>query len=455
MADNATIAAIATAHGVAAIAVVRISGDRTREILQNVFLPRNGTVADMRPNVLTRGVALSDGAAVDDCAAIVFNAPHSYTGEDAAEIHCHGSPIVAAEILQSVLHAGARMATAGEFTRRAFLNGKLDLAQAEAVAELIDAETVTAAKNAASQLLGAVSRHVSAAYDRLLDPLAHFHAAVDYTDEDIDAFDSAKYAELLSNTARELDALAATHERGRVMKNGVPCAIIGRPNAGKSSLLNAIVGYDRAIVTAEPGTTRDTIEERVAVAGTLLRLTDTAGLRDAVGEAERLGVRRSEIAARGASVVIAVFDGSEPFSPDDLRVTDAIPDRAHRIAAVNKSDLPQRFDASQLIGFDAIVHVSAVTGDGVTALTDAIAAAVPSAPDAAVGEIITSARQYDAITRAATSVRACADALRGGVTPDAALSELETALGALGEVLGRRVRDDTVDRVFANFCVGK
>jgi tRNA modification GTPase len=435
---------------------VRVSGAETSAILGKIFTPRG----KISPRRLTLGVVRgSDGATLDECAVIYSPSPRSYTGEDTAELHCHGSPVALSAVLRAVLQSGARMAQPGEFTRRAFLNGKMDLAQAEAVADLIDAETESAAKNAASQLGGALSRRAVAAYDGVVDILAHFYAAVDYADEDIEEFSANHYAETLDSIAADIKSLTATYERGRVMKNGIPCAIVGRANAGKSSLYNAILGYDRAIVTPEAGTTRDTIEDRVVIGGALLRLLDTAGLRDerdsGFSAAERMGIERSMIAARDADVVIAVFDGSERLNSEDSRVLDAISDEKYVVAAVNKSDLPQELDLSALQSrFARVVCVSALTGDGVEALCDAVAKFLGDI-DAKPGEIVTSERQFDALTRAERALSECAVALRGGVTPDAALSLMESAVGALGETLGRSLRGDTVERVFARFCVGK
>ncbi|MCF0120380.1 MAG: 50S ribosome-binding GTPase, partial [Oscillospiraceae bacterium] len=271
MAD--TIAAVSTGFGVTAIGIVRMSGDDAIEIAERVFIPHSGRrLGDYPDRRLVLGTLLDEnGDRLDECLCTVSRAPSSYTGENTAELQCHGSPVVLSEALRALFKNGARQALAGEFTKRAFLNGMMDLTQAEAVIDIIDAETAEVAKNAAGQLAGAVGRKTDAIYDELLNMTAHFQAVIDYPDEDIDDFELSGYLDTFSRAEAELRALLDSFERGRIMKNGVPAAIIGRPNAGKSSLLNALLGYDRAIVTAKAGTTRDTIEERIRIGGTLIR----------------------------------------------------------------------------------------------------------------------------------------------------------------------------------------
>ena len=356
--------------------------------------------------------------------------------------------------LEALFAAGARQAGPGEFTKRAFLNGMLDLTEAEAVIDIIEAATAEAAVNAAGQLGGALSRRAEQVYSDVVDIISHFDAVLDYPDEDIEPFELANYASRLDAGAAELRELLASFERGRVMREGVRAAIVGRPNAGKSSLLNAILGYDRAIVTAQPGTTRDTIEEKALLGGVLLRLTDTAGLREAADEAEREGVRRAFAAAEGAELAIAVFDGSQPLSDADGETLAAARAAKRAVCVINKCDLPQVLDAAELTGFDAVVSLSARTGEGLDALAAAVAELFP-APAAPTGEILTNARQAEAVGRALSALDAARDALAAGLTPDAVLTEAEDALAALAELTGRSVRDDVTERIFSRFCVGK
>lgn len=451
-----TIAAIATGEVVSAIGIVRVSGPGAVAAAEAVFRPADGRpMSEHRDRQLVYGRLVdAAGRVLDICLCTISRAPHSYTGEDTAELQCHGSPVVLRAALEALFAAGARQAGPGEFTKRAFLNGMLDLTEAEAVIDIIEAATAEAAVNAAGQLGGALSRRAERVYSDVVDIISHFDAVLDYPDEDIEPFELSNYASRLDAGASELRELLASFERGRVMREGVRAAIVGRPNAGKSSLLNAILGYDRAIVTAQPGTTRDTIEEKALLGGVLLRLTDTAGLREAADEAEREGVRRAFAAADGAELAIAVFDGSEPLSDADAETLAAARAAKRAIGVVNKADLPRALDAAELTGFDAVVSLSARTGEGLEALASAVAELFP-APAAPAGEILTNARQAEAVGRALAALDAARDALASGLTPDAVLTEAEDALSALAELTGRSVRDDVTDRIFSRFCVGK
>lgn len=294
-----TIAAVATGNVLSAIGILRLSGDGTLAVINRVFRPANGRPMSEAPDrkLVYGAFCDTDGQMLDLCLCTVSRAPHSYTGEDTAELQCHGSPAVLRAGLQALFAAGARQALAGEFTKRAFLNGRMDLTQAEAVIDLIHAETALDAKNAAGQLGGAVLRHAQGVYDTLQDIASHYHAVIDYPDEDIPDFQLSAYESALTGCIDRLQRLLDTFSRANVLHGGVPAVILGRPNAGKSSLLNALLGYERAIVTDVPGTTRDTIDARVTLGGVLLRLTDTAGLRDTSDPVEAIGVHRG--AGRG------------------------------------------------------------------------------------------------------------------------------------------------------------
>ena len=306
-----TIAAIATPQLPSAIGILRLSGPDTRRILDVVFSPAHGgPVSGQAPRRMVLG-DLHDrqGRIIDSALAVLFPGPHSYTGEDCAEIHCHGSPVVLNEGLDALFAQGARQAKGGEFTQRAFLNGRMDLIQAEAVADLIDAESPAAARNAVGQLEGRLSRGVEEIYDGLMEVVSRFYAVVDYPDEDIDPLTQGQLSQTLARSETALETLLATFRRGQLLRQGVPAVILGKPNAGKSSLLNALLGYDRAIVTDVAGTTRDTVEEKVQVGHVLLRLCDTAGLRDTGDTVEQLGVQRTRDAARQAALALLVLDG--------------------------------------------------------------------------------------------------------------------------------------------------
>ena len=454
-----TIAAISTPPIPAAIGILRLSGPRAAQIAAVCFKPlgRKGLL-EHRPHELVYGDLLdTEGAVIDRVLCTFSLAPHSYTGEDTAEIHCHGAPMVLQLGLEALFAAGARQAQRGEFTRRAFLNGKLDLAQAEAVGDLLEADSRQAARNAAGQLNGALSRRIGAVYSALLDVMAHFHAVLDYPDEDIDPFTARQLGESLAAQRTALEQLAASWHRGQLVKNGVPCAIVGRPNAGKSSLLNALVGYERAIVTNIPGTTRDTVEERAELGGVTLRLIDTAGLRRSDDPIEQLGVERSRKAMEEAELILLVADGAAEWTREDSELARAVADTGKPwILVWSKADLEKRAVAADMSGADAppAEEVSAKTGQGLDRLAAAVGALFPRGQEE-YGQLLTNARQAEAAGRALAAVIRAQEALESGVTPDAMLTDVEDALSALGELTGQSVREDITDRIFARFCGGK
>lgn len=452
-----TIAAAATPMIPSAIGILRISGEKAREIACAVFRPAAGGSLSAQPaRKLVYGTLLDkNGDPIDQVLATWSPGPNSYTGEDTAEIQCHGSPAVLAMGLEALFAHGARQALAGEFTRRAFLNGRMDLAQSEAVIDLIDAQSAEGARNAYGQLEGALSRRVETIYDGLTDLMAHFHAVLDYPDEDIDPFTENTLREGLNAALERLDALLATYDRGSLLAEGVPCAIVGRPNVGKSSLLNALLGYDRAIVTDIPGTTRDTLEERVRLGGVLLRLVDTAGLRQAEDPVEKLGVDRSRSALERARLALLVLDGGQELTGEDEQAMEAAEGAPNVICVVNKSDLGCVINVPVLESrFDRVCVVSAVSGQGMDGLQRAISDCFPTGGDE-LGSLLTNARQAEAAGRARESVAQALDGLNCAVTPDAMLTDVEQAMSALGELTGRSVREDITARIFSRFCVGK
>jgi len=455
--EGELIAAVATGAARCAIGVIRLSGSGAARCAGAVFRASDGrALAEHPPRTLVYG-ALSDrdGREIDRVLATWSPAPHSYTGEETAELQCHGSPAVLQLALDSLFAHGARQAGRGEFTRRAFLNGKLDLAQAEAVMDLIDAETPGAVRQAAGQLSGALSRRVEKVYAALVDVMAHFHAVLDYPDEDIDPFTAHTIREALEGADGALEALLATYRRGSMLTRGVPCAIVGPPNAGKSTLLNALVGYERAIVTDIPGTTRDTVEERCVLGDVLLRLIDTAGLRETRDTVERIGVARSRAAMAEAGLILVVLDRSRPVAVEDLALVEEAMALAPTILVWNKADLPPAGTPAVRGELLPVVELSARTGAGLERLGEQVARSLPAPAGGTEGELLTNARQAEAAGRALEALRRAAAALAAGVTPDAVLTDVEEALSALGELTGRTVREDVTARIFQRFCVGK
>lgn len=451
-----TIAAVATgAPG--AIGILRLSGPQSIEACAALFRPIDGRPLEAHgPRTMIYGDLFdARGARIDRAVCTFSRGPASYTGEDTAELQCHGSPMVLRLGLEALFAQGVRQAGPGEFTQRAFLNGRMDLAQAEAVVDLIDAQSREAVCQSAGQLAGALSRRVDEIYGGLVDLMAHFHAVLDYPDEDIDPFRQEQMAGSLDGAAEQLRQLLATHRRGQSLVGGLPCAIVGRPNAGKSSLLNALLGYDRAIVTDVPGTTRDTVEERVRLGGVLLRLIDTAGLRQSEDPVEQLGIARSRAAMEQAELILYLCDRSVPFSPEDVRGLEQAMACAPTVLVWNKCDLPGAEKPAALPQGLAQVAISARQGMGLEELEQAVAVHVPASGEGELGALLTNARQAEAAKRALQAVELARKGLEAGYTPDAVLVDVEAALAALGELTGRSVRQDITSRIFERFCVGK
>lgn len=437
-----TIAACSTAPVRSAIGVLRLSGPDALKITRSVFHKKS-----LIPRHMTFGSFYAGSTRIDEGLAVYMPGPNSYTGEDTVELYCHGSPGVLETLLDALYQAGARPAEPGEYTRRAYENGRLDLVQAEAVIDLIDSETRAAAKNAAAQLSGALGKKIFPVRDALVELAAHFSAVIDYPDDDVPEFFQSDALNTLETAAGTLDKLVRSFSDGQILRSGAACVLAGAPNVGKSSLLNALTGEDRAIVTDIPGTTRDVVEMQVVWEGFTVRLLDTAGLRESSDPIEQEGVRRTARAVENASLVLAVFDGTQetaelPDLPEDVPV----------IAVVNKSDLPRKLPPT---GLPQEITVCASNGEGIAELREAMIKALRLRMIAADGSVVTNPRQLSSLKRALSAVHRAHGALTMGITPDAVMCDVEDAAEILGEITGQSASEDILSAIFSRFCVGK
>ncbi len=445
-----TIAAPATPTGTSAIAVVRASGPEARRLAQEIFgvppLPRVATHADYRD---------AGGRLVDDVLFTFFQGPHSYSGEDSLEVSCHGNPFVTQKILEDLLARGCRLAGPGEFTQRAFLNGRMDLSQAEAVMDLIHARSERALAAANQQLRGALGQRMQGLIARLLDVLAHIEAYIDFPEEDLPSEDCNRVTSELTLLARETDRLLATRHFGELLRDGIKTVILGAPNAGKSSLLNRLVGQDRALVSPEPGTTRDFIEERILIGPHCLRLIDTAGLNTEPTELERLGIIKTYDRVAEADLILLVLDAARPTPPLTAPVLDALRRRA-AITVINKTDLLIGEPVSVAPAGTTVVRVSALTGAGIDELVEVVTRLTDGFQQE-VGEdlVAVNARHAHALNRAQVSLQLVITQLSAGVAVELVASELREVLDAFGEISGKVDNEHMLDHLFASFCIGK
>jgi tRNA modification GTPase len=449
-----TIAAIATPQGTGGMAVIRISGENAIVRADEIFVPVRGKrPSEMEGYTCAYGYVMREGERLDDVVLTVFRAPHSYTGEDVVEISCHGGRYLTEQILRTVLCGTVRLAGAGEFTKRAFLNGKLSLTQAEAVADLISASGENAMKTARLLRDGATFRRISGFSQKLLEMLSELAVWADYPDEDIPGVDGGALAARLEELLSDMRTLLQTYDYGRILREGLHTVIVGKPNVGKSTLFNALSGYERSIVTDIAGTTRDVVEEQIRLGGVTLRLSDTAGVRDTDEQIERIGVERSWQYLEDADLVLAVFDTSRLLDDEDNALLERLP-KERTICICNKSDLAKKWKPEEF-GFADYLEISAKTGDRLPALETAVEHFFAQRAVPAEDGLIANERQRECLREAISAVQEAADALQMGYAYDAVTVSLDGAADALLQLTGERITDKVADTVFERFCVGK
>ncbi len=454
---DATIAAIATPLGEGGLAVVRISGASAFAVADKCFLPvgKSSLKPSAAPtHTIQFGKIIRDGTVIDEVLLAVLRAPRTFTREDTVEISCHGGLLPAKLVLDALLVSGARQAEPGEFTKRAFLNGRIDLAQAEAVADLIHSRTELALAAANEQLAGKLSQRINQLRDDLMLILAHIEAHLDFPEEDISPDTKDKLLQRLENGVAFMDELLRTADEGQILRRGIRAAIVGRPNAGKSSLLNQLLGRDRAIVSHLPGTTRDTIEETANIRGIPVVFIDTAGLRESQDEIEREGVRRSRESLAQAEFILHVLDASESLTAADEKYLAEFADKK-RIIVRNKTDLPWKLYLPDNLS-DPTVDVCSVSGQGIEPLKDVIKSLVWAGKiKAEMLQVAINSRHQDALKRARSATRQAGDALRNDLTLELVTIDLRIAANAVGEVVGKTTTEDLLDSIFSTFCIGK
>jgi tRNA modification GTPase len=457
-----TIAAISTPLGEGGIGIVRLSGKNSIEIAENIFSsPKKRTLQNMKSSSVIYGHIHnpSTGEKIDEVLVTVMKSPHSYTKEDVVEINCHGGMITLRKTLELVLRQGARLADPGEFTRRAFINGRIDLSQAEAILDLIRSKTDESRRIAIEQLHGGLSEKITALRDRLMAICVNVEAYIDFPEDEIETESKQDLFSSMKDTGRDIETLLKTYDEAKFFREGLSTAIVGRPNVGKSSLLNALLQKDRAIVTDIPGTTRDVIEEYLNIKGLPLRIMDTAGIRDVKDIAEKEGVRRSLRSIENADLVIAIFDQSEPLRDEDYEVMERIKNKT-AIAVLNKSDLPAAFSQESFSSFilhpSSSLHISATSGDGLEELKEAIFnSCLKDWKEGREGVVVTNLRHKTSIENALESLHRASQALTENQPVEIIAIELRQSLDKLGEIVGAVTTEDILNRIFSDFCIGK
>lgn len=451
-----TVAAISTAQGEGGIGVIRISGDDALEIADKIFKNVNGRkVTDMKGYTAAFGKICNNGEEIDEAVALVFRAPNSYTGEDVVELSCHGGVFITKQVLRAVLSAGAVPAQAGEFTKRAFLNGKIDLTEAEAVIDIISAKSTSAARAALFAKDGVLRKKINSVKDDLLSLAAHLSAWADYPEEDIAEVTDDMIFDTCNKAITALKKLLSSYDSGQAVKQGIDTVIAGKPNVGKSTLMNLLSGCEKSIVTDIPGTTRDIVEDTVVVGDVILRLSDTAGLRETDDTVEKIGVDRARKRLEECGLLLAVFDNSRELDSEDIELLKSAKN-VPAVAIINKTDLKQKLDINYISNIISnIVYVSAKSGEGHEELVKAVEKIAGTENLNPSEGILSNERQRLAVSNALSSIKEAKDALSLGMTFDAVTVSLEDAISQLLELTGEKASDEIIDRVFHNFCVGK
>lgn len=452
-----TIAAIATPLGEGGISIVKISGAEAFSVIQKIFRPKNKqSFRQLKNRSIHYGHIINpqNNSLIDEVLVLLMKAPGTYTREDIVEIHCHGGIICSQKVLEVVMNQSVRLAEPGEFTKRAFLNGRIDLSQAEAVAEIVKAKTELSLKVSLDQLKGVFSQVINEIRNSLVEIVAFLEVEIDFSEEEGIDFQPVEIAGKIKDVLLKTKKLIRSFRTGDILKNGLKVAIIGRPNVGKSSLLNRLLKRDRAIVSQFPGTTRDTIEETFTLKGIPLVLVDTAGLRFPKDEIERLGVERTEQSIQEADLILAVFDTSTPWQEEDEKVKQTIKDKNHLII-LNKIDLPWVIDETKLAGLEGVVKTSALTGQGIDLLEKAIVKKT-SLQEAFLGEVIvTNLRHQKLLEEVAIVLSSALNLAQRNGGPELLAFELNEAQELLGQITGVKVQEEVLDYIFSHFCIGK
>ncbi len=458
---SSTIAAISTPPGKGGVAIIRLSGEAAFEIAEKIFRPTNGTFAEIKPRYQKYGYIMRGAEVLDDVLLTKFAAPNSFTGEDTVEIACHGGILLTKAVLELLFTVGARPAEAGEFTRRAFINGKLTLTEAEAIGTLLDARSEAQIKLSSETSRTRLGKRLAEIRERLVKVLSSVFARIDYPDEDLGDFSDEELLKELYNIKEDVLSLLSTYKTGKAVAEGVKCAIVGKPNVGKSTIYNLLVGDDEAIVTDIPGTTRDVLKSSVSLGSVLLNLADTAGVRgDASDAVEKIGIKKTEKILLECELLFAIFDVSRPFDKEDTELLEKIKSAsARKIAILNKDDIESGVDEKSLPDiFDRVISASAKTGENklISNLRESVEEMFLDG-EITLGEdaIISTARQSAALLRGSELLGNAISALEAGFAQDAVAGDLERVLGAISELDGRAVSEEIVSDIFSRFCVGK